>query len=306
MTNYQQYHAARPAKKKKVRKKSLLWQIIFWFALAVFLCSLTALGSIGYSYLKGQNLYKDVASWGFIPPQDVSGNPKAELSLTDLSVDWDSLLEKNPDTVAWVYIPGTVINYPVVQGRDNQKYLTVDFLGGRGQVVTFGTIFLAAENKSDFSDPNNLIYGHHMQDGSMFACLAGFANSAEFNTHRTVYVLTPAGNYRLTTFALVISNGHDPLAQPRFSTNEEMVAYFQDKIDRNVAWIDSNPIQAADITKCFAFVTCDYTVNDGRAVLFAAVTESTVGTASGTQNSGLDGLTIDDIMLIDETEKELQ
>ncbi|MCL2889309.1 MAG: class B sortase [Eggerthellaceae bacterium] len=290
------------------RKASTLWKVIFFLALIVFIVSLVALGIIGYGYLSGRNVYKEVAAIGFKPPSDIEASGFDEeviagLSLADLTVNWEELWAKNPDTVAWIYIPGTVVNYPIVQGRDNVKYLTTDFMGGRGQVVHFGAIFLAAENSSDFSDPNNFIYGHHMNDGSMFACIDGFRFLDEFNSHRTIFILTPAGNYRLTTFALVIAGGNDPLAQPTFRNDEEKAGYFQDKINRSV--VSSNPphFTAEQIVKCFALVTCDYTIYDGRAVLYATVVESTVIDLPG--NGEVNEIDQEDIDTIGEGEKEI-
>ena len=273
-------------KKKEKEKASTLWRVFFIIALLVFVSSLVALGVIGFGYLSGRNVYRDVANIGFAPPQDSEGITDTGLSLADLTVDWDALLEKNPDTVAWVYIPGTVVNYPIVHTTNNEKYLTVDFLGGRGRVVTFGAIFLDARNRGDFSDPNSFLYGHHMNDGSMFACVDTFRNAEEFDSHRTIYILTPTANYRLTTFSLVICDGNDPLAQPTFSDSEEMREYFQDKINRSVVTPGWPTIEAKDISKCFVLVTCDYTINDGRAALFASVVETAIlNTSSGQQKS---------------------
>lgn len=120
-----------------------------------------------------------VAREGFTPPDDLSAT-----SLADFTVDWDALKAINPDTVGWIYIPGTVVNYPIVQAADDEKYLTHDFKGSEGWIATFGAIFLAAENSSDFSDPNNIIYGHHLNDGSMFACVARFQRCRPVNDHR--------------------------------------------------------------------------------------------------------------------------
>jgi len=267
---------------KKKGKPSTLWRVVFVIALIVFVGSLIALGVIGFGYLSGRNVYNDVAPLGLQDTADVEGS-----SLADLTVDWAALLEKNPDTVGWVYIPGTVVNYPIVHTTDNEKYLTADFLGGQGAVVRFGTLFLDAANKGDFSDPNSFIYGHHMNDGSMFACIDTFRDADEFNAHRTIYILTPQANYRLTTFSLVICNGNDPLAQPRFSSPGEMQQYFQDKIDRSVVTPSGPAIAAQDISKCIVLVTCDYSVTDGRAALFASVVETSTPTgSSGQQGAG--------------------
>ena len=81
------------------------------------------------------------------------------------SVDFQKLLEINPDTIAWIRFPDepSQINYPVVQGTDNSKYLKKTFSSNEN---TLGAIFLNVDNQKDFSDKNSVIYGHRMRDGS--------------------------------------------------------------------------------------------------------------------------------------------
>lgn len=284
---YQQPGSGRP------RKKSGPWRVVFWIALVVFVVALAALGAIGFSYWQGQQTYNDVAREGFTPPDALSAT-----SLADFTVDWDALKAINPDTVGWIYIPGTVVNYPIVQAADDEKYLTHDFKGSEGWIATFGAIFLAAENSSDFSDPNNIIYGHHLNDGSMFACVADFSDAAQFNDHRTVYILTPEGNYELSTFALVHVAADDPLAQMRFADEDERVAYVQDKIDRSVVPASDIPA-ASDIKHTFALATCDNLPSDGRYVLYSYVKASTVGEGDG------DVIDPDAVAAIDSAEQEI-
>lgn len=283
------YQAYQPADARRVssdyvkhidseKKKKGPWGVIFWIALLLFIVSAGALAYIGFGYFSAQNMYKDVAEEVFVPPSD-----PAATSLADFVVDWDSLRAKNPDTVAWVYIPGTVVNYPVVQTGDNEKYLTTNFLGEESY-PSVGSVFLSAENSPDFSNANNILNGHHMRDGSMFATIDTLRDSTEFNAHRTVYVLTPAGNYRLTSFALVIASGSERLAQVHFADDAEFESYIQDKIDRSVVEPDPAILPLADMEKIFTFVTCEYTIDDGRAVMFASVVESTVD--QNTQDSG--------------------
>lgn len=271
------------------------WRVVFWIALVVFITSLIALGVIGYSYFQGQSTYNDVAKTAVA---DFEGD-----SLADMTVDWDALLAQNPDTVGWIYIPGTVVNYPIVHTTDDERYLTEDFLGGRGAIATFGTIFLSAANTSDFSDANNIIYGHHMNDGSMFAAIDEMRDNTNFNEHRSIYILTPQGNYHLMSFSLVICGANDPLAQTAFTSDEEFRAYIQDKIHRSVVSASSGIVSVSDIEKIFALVTCDYTIDDGRAVLFASVVESTVdGSSTAKKSSNL--VDPDDIMRVDDAVKE--
>ena len=270
------------------KKKKNPWRIVFFIALMVLVVSLAALGAIAFSYWQGQNAYDSLADEVFTPPADIEG-----ASLADLTVDWDKLRAKNPDTVGWVYIPGTTVNYPIVHTLDDEKYLTTDFDGKQTWGATYGSIFLSAANAVDFSDANNIIYGHHLNNGSMFAAIAGFEDAAKFNASRTVYLLTPQGNFKLKTFSLVHVAADDPLAQTAFSSSEELASYVQDKIDRSVVTVSDIPA-AADLTRIFSFATCDNLPSDGRFVLFSYIADSTVagitpvGTMTASENNTVD------------------
>lgn len=252
-------------------KKGGPWRVVFWIALIVLVASLAVLGALLFSYWQGQNAYDKIADQAFEAPQDVEG-----AALEDLQVDWDALRAVNPDVVGWIYIPGTIVNYPIVHTDNDERYLTYDFNGEQGWGATFGTIFLQAANAGDFSDANNIVYGHHLNNGSMFACLADMQDDAGFNAHRTVYLLTPQGNYKLRTFSMVHCAADDPLAQASFADEAEQTAYVQDKIDRSVAKPDGELPAADEMDHTFAFVTCDNLPSDGRYVLFSYVEDSTV------------------------------
>ena len=85
---------------------------------------------------------------------------------TFLAVDWGGLMERNQDVVAWIQVPGTNINYPVLAGVTNDEYLRLDL---DRQHSVAGSIFLEENNFSDFNDLNTIVYGHNMLNGSKFA-----------------------------------------------------------------------------------------------------------------------------------------
>ncbi|MEG2458824.1 MAG: sortase [Raoultibacter sp.] len=250
-------------------KKGGPWRIVFGVAFIVLVLSLIGLGVMGFSYWQGQNTYKEIAQEAFPEPKD-----PAALQLADMTLDWDALRKVNPDVVGWIYVPGTVANYPIVHTTNNEKYLTTDFRGDPGFLAQFGSIFLSAENTPSFLDANNIVYGHHMNDGSMFAFISGLFDNKAFNEHRTIYILTPDGNYKLSTFSLIACKDDDPLAQPSFATPADLQAYVQDKIDRSVV-TPTEPIDPAAVTRVFSLITCDNVTDAGREVLFASVVEST-------------------------------
>lgn len=85
------------------------------------------------------------------------------------------------DMVAWITIDGTNIDYPVMQGRDNVRYLNTDPFGSYSLT---GSIYLDFRNSPNFSDPYSLIYGHHMEYGKMFGSLDSFLNPAYLEQHK--------------------------------------------------------------------------------------------------------------------------
>ena len=87
----------------------------------------------------------------------------------DIPVDFDSLQKENPDIYAWITIPDTVIDYPIVQSSEDNAY----YLNHSAEKTdsASGAIYSENYNKKNFDDPITLLYGHNMKDGSMFAGL---------------------------------------------------------------------------------------------------------------------------------------
>lgn len=256
------------------KRGSLGWRIVFVVALIVFISSLVALGVIAFSYFQGQQKYSNIASTAVVENVD-------DKSISTLKVDWDTLLAANPDTVGWIYMPNTALNYPVVQAQDNDYYLTHDFDGDAGWLANYGAIFMDYRNNVEhWADDVYFIYGHHMNDGSMFADLAHFKDQARFDECRTFYVLTPQGNFKLRTFSLLHCGADEAVVQTTFATEEERTAYFQDKIDRSV--VDPGQIpEASKIKKAFALATCDNLAANGRYVLYGYVVDTNADDLSG-------------------------
>ena len=251
------------------KKASGGWRVVFWVALLVCVASVAALGFIAYSYLSASHGYNQIASVAF--STDDSNGPEGT-TLADMTVDWDYLRSINSDVVAWVYMPGTAINYPVVHTNDNETYLNMDFNQQNGFSARCGTIFLDCNNAGDFSDANNVLYGHHMNDGSMFACISKqLEDNEEFNAHRTIYVLTPEMNYECQTFSLVITDGWDQLVETNFEDDQARTDYILDKQQRSVVMPDEGMPDPEQMGKLFTFSTCDYAKDNGRAVLFSQV-----------------------------------
>lgn len=114
-------------------------------------------------------------------------------------IDFNALAQTNPEVVGWIYVPGTNINYPVVQATDNSKYLNTLFDGTSN---ASGAIFLDYEDTAPgMVDQQTTIYGHHMNDGSMFNVISGTTDQATFDSIECVYYITRDATYKLRPLA---------------------------------------------------------------------------------------------------------
>lgn len=113
-------------------------------------------------------------------------------------IDLNALKEVNPDVVGWIYVPDTDINYPVLQGEDNDFYLKHTW---EKVPNGMGSIFLETKNTPDFTDFNTIVYGHNMNNGSMFADLGKFSSAPFLKTHPYVYIVNGDGVFRYEVFS---------------------------------------------------------------------------------------------------------
>lgn len=100
--------------------------------------------------------------------------------------------------------PRHPISYPIAYDGNNEYYLHHDLYGNYSE---YGTIFLDARVPSDFSGHNNVLYGHHMSDGSMFASISNYKQQWYYDAHPYFFLYTNAGKYRVDLFAGIVVPG---------------------------------------------------------------------------------------------------
>ncbi|MBP3706650.1 MAG: class B sortase [Clostridia bacterium] len=111
-------------------------------------------------------------------------------------IDFEKLQNHNSDVCAWIMVDGTEIDYPVLRpgsDADNEFYLNHN-LDKEKQIA--GSIYMEKGNSADFSDPNTVIYGHNMLNGSMFAALKKFRNADFFKENKYIYIFVPGHVYK--------------------------------------------------------------------------------------------------------------
>lgn len=157
----------------------------------VFLGSAGVVGYVNWQYQISDALYHDTSD-RFTEDGDGSGE------IAPKKVDFKALQAENPDIVGWIYCKDTVIDYPVLKGKDNDQYLYHDYTGAYN---IDGSIFVDAENRDGFVDSNTIVYGHHMNSGSMFAGLIKWADQDYYKKHKVIWLLTPEQDYKIQLFA---------------------------------------------------------------------------------------------------------
>lgn len=107
-----------------------------------------------------------------------------------LPIDFEGLQEINPEIYAWIEVPDTKMNYPILQheGDDQAYYLSRDIYGESSQA---GSIYTEHYNHKDFKDPHTILYGHNMKNGSMFHNVRYFAERKFFDAHEDLYIYLP-------------------------------------------------------------------------------------------------------------------
>lgn len=129
----------------------------------------------------------------------------------------------NPETIAYVYAPGTQLDEPVVQTGDNATYLDKTFEGGNQPLL--GTVFMDTDNKKDFSDRLTWLFGHargsQVEDHRMFNDVNFYDNQEYFNQHPYVVIETPERKYYYEAMGLVIVPETTAFYRTSFTDDED-------------------------------------------------------------------------------------
>ena len=154
----------------------------------------------------------------------------------------------NPDIVGWVYAKGTGIDYPIVQGKDNEEYLHMD---NNKKKSSSGTIFLDHGCDKSFISDNNIIYGHHMKNGTMFAKLLKFREESFLKKHHVIILYTPKKTIYLKVISAYAVKAQDQM--PITFANETQKKEYITKIRRMSE--PSIKLDDKKIDRIYTFVT---------------------------------------------------
>lgn len=170
-------------------------------------------------------------------------------------VDFEGLWKTNQDVYAWITIPGTEIDYPILQhATDNTYYLNYNIDGSYGYP---GCIYTENMNSKDFQDNNTVIYGHNMKNGTMFAELHKYEDSSFFEENQKIYIYTPDEEFSYTIFAAYIYDDRHLLYSFDFSQKEIYEAYLDEIMNmRSMNALIRDDLEVTAEDKIITLVTC--------------------------------------------------
>lgn len=267
-----------------MKKFSLLRAIIIAVLAIVFIVALVQIVRIYSDRKEAENTYDSLQDYVSVedtvpdetqPPEttdtteesQTEGDTSQIAESVPVTVDFDSLISKHPDVVAWIYGENTAINYPVAQGKDNNQYLR-HLLSGKYN--TAGTIFADYRNGQIGQDQNYIVYGHNMKDGSMFGSILKYKMQTYYDEHPYLYLLTPDKNYRIELIAGYITPKTSEAYNANFATEEQFAQYVSTAVSKST--FKSNTVYNPG-DKVVTLSTCSYEYDNARYVVLGVLKE---------------------------------
>lgn len=184
------------------------------------------------------------------------------------------LQEINADIVGWIQIDGTNINYPVLQGEDNEYYLDHNY---KKQKTEKGSIFLDKSYNWDIEGNNLIIYGHNLVNGQMFKDLLKYAKEDFFERHKTIRFTTEKEDKEYEIISAFKSKVYNQTEKNVFryydfinSKSEKEYNNFVKQAKNASLYDTKNTAEYGD--ELITLITCAYHVDDGRFVVIARET----------------------------------
>lgn len=183
--------------------------------------------------------------------------------IEELKGQAQEMQETYPDAIGWIYVPNTNINYPIMQGEDNDFYLTH---GTDGRSLKCGCIELDYRCENRFQNNFNLLYGHNMKNGSLFANVCRFEDKSYYDSHPYGWVYTADSVYRLDFFSVAVTDWYDEIYNG-FRSLDEWAPHLKEisRIYANVGLTEQD--------RLVLLSTCSYEFDNARTVLTGRLVE---------------------------------
>lgn len=200
-----------------------------------------------------------------------SPSPNASASYDEnglQQVDWVYWKSVNPDIVAWISIPGTNIDAPIVQASadDPTYYLTHDV---RRHWNVYGALYLDAACAQGMDSPNVVVFGHHMNDGSMFSQVAEYPSKEFAQGHSNIVIQTPTWSRTFRCEGCAVVSGGEQSKRTAFSSQEDFDLYRSERLAACGMRLDD--VSGGHAEQMLTLVTCSYYRSENeRTIVYAS------------------------------------
>ena len=242
----------------------------------ILILSLFVMGITGYKLWESNQIYREAnESYDQLIAMVRPGNLQAKTNINEeinelsdelpdedlrMAVDFAALKTINNDGVAWLYGPGSVIDYPVMQARDYDYYL---HHLPNGKYNANGSLFIDYNNASDFSDRLTIIYGHNMNSGRMFGSLTKYKEQSYFDENPHMYLFTEQQDYRIDfVYGCMIAAGEWRDRAFMYQVNTDSLLSYADYHSTFTSGVTHTPDD-----RVIVLSTCSNDFNDARYIL---------------------------------------
>ncbi|MGN1299513.1 MAG: class B sortase [Candidatus Scatovivens sp.] len=234
-------------------KKKLL--IIFrLFSIIVICISLYLLYNWHKENKENKNLNDNIINEYVIADTSL---PNETSTNESLQIDFDNLIKTNKDTIGWIRVNNTEINYPIVQATDNDYYLTHNFYNNYNSA---GWIFADYRNNFETLDKNTIVYGHNRRNNSMFGTLKNLLTNDWFsNTDNCSFdFYTTTAHYTAKIFSVFKIKTSEFIAKIIFSSDDAFISYVNTLREKSI-YDFKVPVTSND--NIITLYTCDNNTN---------------------------------------------
>lgn len=248
-------------------KKAIYYIVIVLLSVVLIISAGVAVKTY-LDYKKANDVYADMRD-RFVETSTEPTNTEIPMEETQesetketapITIDFDALMEENTDVVGWIYSPDTPINYPVVQGKDNNYYLRKAL---NGNYLVSGTVFVDYRNGVIGENANHILYGHNMKDGTMFSSLAKYKQQSYYDEHPVLYYLTPVEDYKIELYAGLVVRRDAVIYSP--NPDETALADFLSSTKANSTF--QSDVDIDDTDMLITLSTCSYEYDNARYIL---------------------------------------
>ena len=216
-------------------------------------------------YVKERQVHQELMEY---KPEPVIYEPKADSDTSGVEEIVNqsiiNLQKKNADVIGWLTIPGTQIDYPFLWSDDYSKYLRTDI---NGQSSTAGAIFMDYRCDRTLKGAHSILFGHNMNNDSMFGSLPYFRDRAFFLENQEGYIYLSNENLKLQAIACMVVKSSNAEVYGVAETDKQKERFIEVIREGNIHGSESIPEDLSVNDRFIILSTCSYEYEAARTVV---------------------------------------